>query len=143
MKESWRWLLVVVIIVTIYFLSEIPNLHLINENQIPVWLKQLASKSTIRFGTTGYFSYIISLHPDYVLHKIGHIVVFGTLGVSFYWATSYSVTWAIALTAVTAAFDELHQYFVPGRSSRFGDVVIDTLAAVLFIVIVNMVKRRN
>ena len=80
--------------------------------------------------------------PDFILHKIGHIMVFGTLGVSLYWATRYSVTWAIALTAITAACDEWHQYFVPGRSSRFGDVVLDTLAAIVFILLVKFMRQK-
>jgi len=140
-KKIWRWVLAMSIILIIYFLSDIPHLQLIREEQIPLWLKQFANKYTIRFGTTGYFSYVLSLHPDFILHKIGHIMAFGTLGVSIYWATSYSVTWAVALTAVVAAGDEWHQYFVPGRSSRFGDVVLDTLAAMVFILIVKMIRK--
>lgn len=143
MKKIWRWLVVLVVVTTIYSLSDIPNLHLVKEDQLPLWLKQLGNKYTIRFGTTGYFSYAISLHPDYILHKLGHIIAFGTLGISLYWAIGYSVTWAVALTAMAAACDEWHQYFVPGRSSRFGDVVLDTLAAMVFIVIVKTMRGKQ
>jgi VanZ family protein len=143
MKKVCRWLFVFIIASSIYFLSDIPDLHLVKEDQIPLWLKLLSAKYAIRFGTEGYFSYMVSLHPDFILHKIGHILVFGTLGLSIYWATRYSANWAITLTAIAAAFDEWHQSFVPGRSSRFGDVVLDTLAAIVFILIAKYLLRRS
>jgi VanZ family protein len=55
------------------------------------------------------------------------------LGTSLYLATGNSVQWGIFITAIFAASDELHQYFVVGRSSRFGDVVLDVLAATCFV----------
>jgi len=142
-KNSWRWLIVMSLIVIIYFLSDIPNLHLIREEQIPLWLKQLSNIYNFKIGTTGYFSYAFSLHPDFILHKLAHITAYGTLGISIYWATVYSTTWAVSLTAIAAACDEWHQYFVPGRSSRFGDVLLDTLAAIIFIMIVKTIKQKR
>lgn len=115
MEKIWRWIFVLVIITTICFLSDIPDLHLVREDQIPLWLKLLSAKYAVRFGTEGYFSYMLSLYPDFILHKIGHIMAFGTLGLSIYWATKYSTNWAINLTAIAAALDEWHQSFVPGR----------------------------
>ncbi len=137
------WLLVVTLIGIIYFLSDIPSLHLIRNDQIPLWLKQLSAKYSFKIGTKGYFSYALSLNPNFILHKIGHVIAFGTLGVSIYWATRYSVTWAVSLVAVVAALDEWHQYFVPGRDSRFSDVVLDTLAAAIFIVLVKFMKKNR
>ncbi|MCC5464142.1 VanZ family protein [Pelosinus baikalensis] len=143
MKNIWRWLSVLIIMIIIYFLSDIPNLHLISEAQIPLWLRRFVSQYYIKIGSQGYFSYMFSLHPDFILHKIGHIVAFGTLGISIYWATRYSAVWAIILTAIAAAFDEWHQYFIPGRCSRFGDVVLDTLAATIFILLVKSMKQKS
>jgi len=140
-KKIWRWLVVATLITSIYFLSDISDLHLIREDQIPIWLKQLANKYTFRIGTTGYFSYVLSLESDFILHKIGHIIAFGTLGLSIYWATAYSAPWAVTLTAIVAACDEWHQSFVSGRSSRFGDVVLDTLAALVFVLVVKSIKK--
>lgn len=143
MKEIFRWLVVILTVATIYILSDIPNLHLIRDEQLPLWLKQLGNQYVVRFGTVGYFSYTISLNPDFILHKIGHIIAFGTLGVSIYWATRYSVTWAVTLTAIGAVLDEWHQSFVPGRSSRFGDVVLDTLAAIAFILLMKFMTQKS
>lgn len=143
MKTSWRWLIVLAIVTTICFLSDIPDLHLVREEQLPLWLKQLGYKYTVRFGTEGYFSYVLSLQPDFILHKIGHIMAFGTLGTSIYWATRYSISWPVGLTAIAAACDEWHQYYVPGRSSRFGDVILDTLAAIAFITVAKLMKCKS
>ena len=37
----------------------------------------------------------------------------------------------VGISALYAVTDEVHQYFVPGRACRLGDVVIDTCGAVL------------
>ena len=44
MKEIWRWLIVLTVIIIIYFLSDIPNLHLIREDQLPLWLQYWGQK---------------------------------------------------------------------------------------------------
>jgi VanZ family protein len=45
----------------------------------------------------------------------------GRPGSRFAWALA-----AIAIVACYASLDELHQYFVPGRTAAVGDVLIDT-----------------
>jgi VanZ family protein len=136
-----RWLPAFVILIALYCLSSIPDLHLINDQLIPVWLKAYINYHTYHIGQDGFFSYMISPHPDFILHKLGHVTMFGLLGVALYIATKKSLAWSVVLSAVAAAGDELHQYFVPGRSCRFGDVVLDTLAALAFILALR--KWRN
>jgi VanZ family protein len=45
----------------------------------------------------------------------------GRPGSRFAWALA-----AVAIVACYASLDELHQYFVPGRTAAVGDVLIDT-----------------
>lgn len=97
----------------------------------PEW-QQFIAQHVLQIGTSGFFSYQISLHPDFVLHKIGHTVFFGMLGLFFYFALRVKRT-AILLVFLFAAIDEGHQFFVAGRSARLGDIVLDTLAGILFI----------
>jgi VanZ family protein len=133
MRNKRYWLLACVIMIAIFSLSNIPQLSLYDSDSLsPEWRKWIRDH-TIRFGTTGFFSYVLTPHPDFILHKLGHIFGFGLLGTSLYLATSNSVQWGIFITAIFAASDELHQYFVVGRSSRFGDVVLDVLAATCFV----------
>jgi VanZ family protein len=133
MRNKRYWLLACVIMITIFSLSNVPNLSLYDGDSLsPEWRKWIL-EHTIRFGTTGFFSYVLTPHPDFILHKLGHIFGFGLLGTSLYLATANSVRWGIFITAIFAASDELHQYFVAGRSSRLGDIVLDVLAATCFV----------
>lgn len=53
---------------------------------------------------------------------------------------------ALALCALLAALDELHQFFVPGRSCQLRDVILDALGGVCFLLlwaILRAVKRRR
>ena len=73
-----------------------------------------------------------------IVRKWGHFCIFATLGFFLYAATRVSKFKKISKPApftacaslVYAASDELHQRFVPGRSSQFTDVLIDFSGAV-------------
>jgi VanZ family protein len=76
---------------------------------------------------------------DFVLRKLGHMVVFGILAL-LAWRALASTTsldrpwaWALLLTIAYAATDEIHQAFTEGRGPSVVDVGIDTLGAVLAI----------
>lgn len=137
-----RWLPLVIIAGFIFYASTIPDLHLINESDIPLWLKKLVNQHYIAIGDKGFFSYRLSLHPDFILHKIGHIVAFSSLGAAGLFATK-SKKWALAIVLLYALGDEIHQYFTPGRSSRFFDVVLDFLAGWVGVVIGKFIIWRN
>jgi VanZ family protein len=91
---------------------------------------------------------------DHVLRKSGHFIGYAILsGLTFLalrnthrdrmrddlqrsWGTRlgdwWQVEWALIamlLTAVTASLDEIHQTFLPSRSGRWQDVVLDTSGA--------------
>lgn len=133
MKNRIYWIFAGMIMAVIFGASSIPDLSLYDSTKLPPeWLVWI-SKHTIRFGKSGFFSYMVSPHPDYVLHKLGHIFAFGFLGISLYLATGRSLKWGVLIAAAFAASDELHQAFVAGRSSRLADIVLDVVAATLFI----------
>jgi VanZ family protein len=142
--QHWRyWLLATAIMMAIFAGSNIPHLSLYDGRSLsPEWLKWIHAH-TLHIGTTGFFSYVISPHPDFILHKLGHIGAFGLLGTILYLATGRSVRWGLFLTAFYAASDELHQYFVAGRSSRFGDILLDITAAACFILVLRMLERHR
>lgn len=129
-----RWLPVILLMTLIFALSSIPHLAFFHNN-LPPDLLAFIRQHSIRFGDTGFFSYSLSLHPDNLIHKIGHFVLYGLLGISFYRATGRSVWWSITAVTIFALSDEFHQGLVPERSNRFGDVVLDMLSAVVFICI--------
>jgi VanZ family protein len=141
MKVTY-WLAAAGIMLVIYALSAIPHLVLYTGGLSPEWKKFIATH-TYKFGKTGFFSYMISPHPNYILHKLGHIVLFGALGIVAYLAAWRSVVWALVIVAVYALSDELHQGMVVGRSGRFGDVLLDWIAAAVAIVIVRYICKKE
>jgi len=84
----------------------------------------------------------------FLLRKLGHLCGYGILSVLFFraWFHSLRGVWkssmralrseaaklAMTCTFLVACMDEWHQSSLPGRTSSFRDVLIDTFGAVLF-----------
>ncbi len=84
----------------------------------------------------------------FLLRKSGHLCGYGILSVLFFraWFLSLREVWrstmrtlrseaaklAMTCTFLVACLDEWHQSSLPGRTSSFRDVLIDTFGAVLF-----------
>lgn len=76
----------------------------------------------------------------FVVRKGAHIVAYFVLGVLVYnavrrlcvqWRHITAAKLAVALCALYAITDEIHQLFVPGRSGEVRDVLIDSCAALV------------
>jgi VanZ family protein len=96
-----------------------------------------------------------------LLRKFGHFCGYGTLSLLFRrgWCYSLGLKWkgsrsrlpfsatalAVICTFSVACLDELHQRFLPGRTSSFYDVLIDTTGAIVFnrILMLVLAKRRK
>ena len=74
------------------------------------------------------------------MRKAAHFSVYGILsGLAFYsWRASlpgrlrWTFKWsglALALTLLTASFDEFHQSFIPSRTASLQDVLLDMMGA--------------
>ena len=61
--------------------------------------------------------------------KIVHFVCFGILSFWIAFAIIRKKTLCIPLTSLYGIIDEIHQYFVPGRSCSFADWIADTIGA--------------
>ena len=79
---------------------------------------------------------------DYPVRKLAHMTEYGILCLlACAFVHGYSGNWkvcgisAVAVAALYAATDEIHQLFVPGRAGRFSDVCIDTLGAVIWLLL--------
>ena len=103
-------------------------------------------------GVIFYFSAIpylkTNLEYDFFLRKIAHILEYLILTFFLYRALKGSFNlnalrlfvYPFALSFIYAMSDEIHQYFVPGRSCSFKDVLIDTVGILGFYIVIN---RRN
>ena len=110
---------------------------------------------------------------DEVLRKTGHFAGYGVLSILVFFALRNSnrdtlapllrrgwgtclhdlwrMEWALigmGATLITASFDEIHQSFLPSRTGRWQDVVLDCCGAILFQLIIyafslRALKRRH
>lgn len=78
-----------------------------------------------------------------VIRKVAHFSVYMLLGFltmctceTFKWQKVYKFDFSTMFAFVFACSDELHQRWVPGRSGEFADVCLDTVGAMLGVLIV-------
>ncbi|WML46177.1 VanZ family protein [Neobacillus sp. PS3-40] len=81
-----------------------------------------------------------------IVRKATHLTVFGILAVLFFkslgkFRFAYILSWF--LTVVYAITDEYHQSFMPGRESSYKDVMLDSIGAILALLIVYFMKKRR
>ena len=82
-------------------------------------------------------------HWHHYIRKAGHVVGYGILSILLFrawratWASAEGPRWlarwasfAILGTIVVASLDEWHQSFLPSRTGRWQDVVLDTCAGI-------------
>jgi VanZ family protein len=93
---------------------------------------------------------------NFVLRKLGHFCGYGTLALLFRRGWYYtllqpgsrrllfsSAALGVICTFGVACADELHQSFLPGRTSSFHDVLIDTSGAIVFHVVFGIFLSRR
>lgn len=85
-------------------------------------------------------------HP---IRKLAHFTEYTCMGLLVYtmwrpWRDRTQVLYRIAAIWVflSAAFDELHQYFVPGRYCSFADVLLDTAGGIFGICICVFIEKK-
>ena len=121
-----------------------------------VWLGLIVFESTSTLSAENtsrilypLLHYLFGVDPvhfqtwHFLLRKTGHVLGYGILSLLLFraWRATigvsgnarWSVIWtsiAIVMTALVAGLDEWHQSFLPSRTGRARDVVLDTAAAV-------------
>lgn len=131
------------------FLTILIMLFIFCQSALPAELSQQESGIVVRFlaGITGLEEGLVS----FVVRKGAHFLEYLVLGISLFWTVrdlrmrygrvpdgpagmAILAPWAVgALYAVT---DEVHQYFVPGRSCELRDVLIDACGVAAGVAIV-------
>jgi VanZ family protein len=109
----------------------------------------LYSLLTRIFGEINLYDFLVFHH---YLRKAGHVLGYGILcllllrGFRATLARSRSWSWrpatlAWAGTAFVACLDEWHQSFIPSRHGSAWDVVLDSVAGLLFLLIAHLWRR--
>ena len=89
-----------------------------------------------------------------IVRKTAHFSEYALLGmlltgVCLSFGKQYDVTFAVSqgVSSLYAVSDELHQYFVPGRSCQLSDMVLDSCGAAvgigILLLIVWLIRRRR
>lgn len=133
---------------------EQPHLWLHYWGPAAAWLGVVAvfSSQTFASGRSGFWLHLlldafhVTVTPaqfvmlHFALRKAAHFVAYAVLGALLFramrgvdkrrriWKARYALG-AIAISVVTATFDEIHQAFTPGRTGNWHDVALDTLGA--------------
>ncbi len=133
-KKYTTIILVVLVMTAIYFFSNQPGTQ-----------SRAVSNAVVQ---------IVGKPKLFSIRKIAHFAMFSLLGITVMMML-YNV-WnklkdamigALAISIMYALFDELHQVFVPGRDASVKDVAIDTLGAVVGILLmcflIAIIKRER
>lgn len=86
-------------------------------------------------------------HSEYIIRKLAHFSIYTMLGFLASLAVgkrkllSTGTLFTLGFGFLYACSDELHQYFVPGRSCQFKDVIIDTFGVITGIIISIIIIR--
>lgn len=106
---------------------------------------EVADTSSVRSGAiVDFIAQSVSWSEGlltFLTRKAAHIFVYFVLGILMFNAVRYHVSlrravWmSIVFVLAYAVFDEVHQLFVPGRSGEIRDVLIDTMAGGVGIVL--------
>ena len=123
------------------------------------WISKLVGISPAEAGGFGNSLYDMLSVMDHYVRKTAHFLEYALLGVLVCLALGIDVKKkahllgaALAFCSFYAVTDELHQYFVPGRSCQIKDVMIDSsgaLTGICFCMLAGFVlkkiknKRRN
>ncbi|MGB9414755.1 MAG: VanZ family protein [Acidobacteriaceae bacterium] len=91
---------------------------------------------------------------NHVLRKMGHFLGYGTLSLLFYRGRRLSgqilsirrprladAAFSLLCTLVVASADEYHQSFLPSRTGRPQDVLLDSAGAALFLLLLQLWLR--
>lgn len=142
---------IIIVLIVLFYLSSmpyqqqtlVPSLKLLLKDQP---FKDLLSKvevsywgQTISVETRGYFYFV-----EFLIRKAFHFVGFGFIAIVVYllfrkMKLRWSALFAIVTTFIIASLDELRQFFVPGRTGVFKDVLLDTAGAITFIYLLKFI----
>lgn len=123
-----------------YIMESMPKLQLLAKYWLPpvLWALVIFSFSSMQIvGTADVY------WKDFIFKKTAHLIEYGVLAVLLHRAllnSNITKQKAIILSVLIAGLygvtDEFHQSFTPGREPRARDVAIDTIGAILGILIV-------
>ncbi len=139
-KSLFKYLLVLLWMIVIFKFSSDPAD--VSDGKSGLVIQELTS---LGIDVNGIFGNL----ANFVVRKAGHFTEYFIFFILLINAVkegnslSKSFKIAILITFFYACSDEIHQLFVPGRSGRFTDVLIDTSGGLLAAGILEHIEKRN
>ncbi len=131
------WLPVIVVMAIILFMSTLPS------QQAEVVIRQVSGPPRQIVRQVPVLPRTIRVRWG----KVGHVIGYGVLGLVLYRAMRLSGRTGFLLPTLIvfgfACLDEFVQSFVPGRSAQLSDVVLDTTAALIVMVVIKLIVDRT
>lgn len=88
-----------------------------------------------------YINNFISVN-SFLVRKLAHFFLFFLLEMLVYFSIR-SIKYSFIFVSLYAVLDEVHQYFVPGRSCELRDMIIDISGCVLAIILITLGRYFN
>jgi VanZ family protein len=136
------------IVLVITYLSNIPNLKVLDIHTWfnPIHYEKVTLADVFKKGSVFYTPWEGHHESlDFYLHKLGHFLFYGFLSFFLFWKSSNQkrIFLKFILISGFALLDEIHQFFVVGRSGRLMDVCFDIICAIVFFVIIILTGNLN
>lgn len=125
------------IVFAITYLSNTPHLMV---SDVHTWINSSNYEQNIRFlnifkkDSVFYASWGEVKNTEFYLHKLGHFIFYGALSTFLFWKSTNKKTIFIKVILI-AGFtltDEIHQFYVVGRSGRLVDSCFDMVSALFW-----------
>ena len=136
-KKIMSWIMLLIWMRIIFYMSHQPGD--VSSGQSDLVVKVL---SFIGIELNEYFGEITTLIVRKVAHFSEYLILFLlTCNVGkFYIENKKNMMYSIVFVFIYACTDEIHQYFIPGRSMAFKDVLIDTSGAIIGYLVIKLIK---
>jgi len=98
-----------------------------------IWMSVIfyfSSRQTTGIGGDSYWF-------RFAILKSFHLIEYAILAVLLFFAIK-KFKWTILISYLYAISDELHQYFIPGRTGRFRDTLFDLAGILIALFIIKM-----
>jgi len=137
-KRILKWSLVIVFMITIFMFSSEPAVQSEEKSKFVIYfLNILGINIESAFGSLADFMVRKAAH--FTEYFILYILIFNALHNDLNKKTA--LFYSLILVFLYASTDEYHQLFIPGRSGRLRDILIDTSGGTLGLILMKLLSH--
>lgn len=137
-KRILKWFLVIAFMITIFMFSSQPAVQSEEKSKFVIYfLNILGINIESAFGSLSDF--IVRKAAHFTEYFILYILIFNALHNDLNKKTA--LFYSLILVFLYASTDEYHQLFIPGRSGRLRDILIDTSGGTLGLILMKLLSH--